>query len=163
MVEFILIYIKKRSIRTILYVLGNFAEVFLQFSIPLQLGIIINNLVYDKCYSNIIQSLIILAVISTFKIVISYINKLNRVNLVIIKHLSKCELSFFKKNSSAYLRDRINSDSVSIVTFVIDSIIMMVIYIISAIVLLVGINKINTKITIVYIFSIPIYILIYLF
>ncbi|WP_195952656.1 ATP-binding cassette domain-containing protein [Clostridium saudiense] len=173
MVEFILIYIKKRSIRTILYVLGNFAEVFLQFSIPLQLGIIINNLVYDKCYSNIIQSLIILAVISTFKIVISYINKLNRVNLVnnisfeismdIIKHLSKCELSFFKKNSSAYLRDRINSDSVSIVTFVIDSIIMMVIYIISAIVLLVGINKINTKITIVYIFSIPIYILIYLY
>lgn len=173
MVEFILIYIKKRSIRTILYVLGNFAEVFLQFSIPLQLGIIINNLVYDKCYSNIIQSLIILAVISTFKIVISYINKLNRVNLVnnisfeismdIIKHLSKCELSFFKKNSSAYLRDRINSDSVSIVTFVIDSIIMMVIYIISVIVLLVGINKINTKITIVYIFSIPIYILIYLY
>ena len=173
MVEFILIYIKKRSIRTILYVLGNFAEVFLQFSIPLQLGIIINNLVYDKCYSNIIQSLIILAVISTFKIVISYINKLNRVNLVnnisfeismdIIKHLSKCELSFFKKNSSAYLRDRINSDSVSIVTFVIDSIIMMVIYIISSIVLLVGINKINTKITIVYIFSIPIYILIYLY
>ena len=173
MVEFILIYIKKRSIRTILYVLGNFAEVFLQFSIPLQLGIIINNLVYDKCYSNIIQSLIILAVISTFKIVISYINKLNRVNLVnnisfeismdIIKHLSKCELSFFKKNSSAYLRDRINSDSVSIVTFVIDSIIMMVIYIISAIVLLVGINKINTKITIVYVFSIPIYILIYLY
>ena len=81
----------------------------------------------------------------------------------IIKHLSKCELSFFKKNSSAYLRDRINSDSVSIVTFVIDSIIMMVIYIISAIVLLVGINKINTKITIVYIFSIPIYILIYLY
>ena len=71
MVEFILIYIKKRSIRTILYVLGNFAEVFLQFSIPLQLGIIINNLLYDKCYSNIIQSLIILAVISTFKIVIS--------------------------------------------------------------------------------------------
>ena len=44
MVEFILIYIKKRSIRTILYVLGNFAEVFLQFSIPLQLGIIINHL-----------------------------------------------------------------------------------------------------------------------
>ena len=58
----------------------------------------------------------------------------------------------FLKRISVYLRDRINSDSVSIVTFVIDSIIMMVIYIISAIVLLVGINKINTKITIVYIF-----------
>ncbi|MFT8351016.1 ABC transporter transmembrane domain-containing protein [Clostridium saccharoperbutylacetonicum] len=141
--------------------------------IPYITGKYIDTLILNKNIENIYYYTSLYVICIVIAILLSYINSMIMVkfknNIIlnftdeILEHIKKLPISFFYKIDAVYLNDRINSDCNDITSFIIDSIINLIINILSLSIYLYYIYQISLKMFTALIFMIPLYVLTYFY
>jgi ABC-type bacteriocin/lantibiotic exporter with double-glycine peptidase domain len=115
--------------------------------------------------------LFVLLILWVSELILSYIlyviqTKLRNIlafdlNFNILEHVKRLPFTFFKDIDSTYLNQRINSDSFTVTSFVLDNILNLIIRILTLLVALYVIFSINVYISIIFLAILPLYTLAY--
>jgi ABC-type multidrug transport system fused ATPase/permease subunit len=105
-----------------------------------------------------------LGIVSSFVSNYSYVKLQTKsaidLNLSVLNHVSKLPILYFKDIDTTYLNQRINSDSNTLVSFILNNILNIIIKALTLIFLFYVSFKINRKITIISMPLIPLYLVI---
>lgn len=154
-----------------LNILLNIITAIIGMSIPLLMGEIINNLTYKKSSQDLIYYCILYAIISVVNVLSGFLSsyifiKLQTksgyaLNKYVINHLQDVSMSHFANIDTAYLNQRINNDSNSIIMFCIEVIVNILVNSITLIFAAFLLIRINHNIAIVMFILLILYIIIY--
>ncbi len=153
------------------YILLNIVTGVFGIITPLLTGKIVDNLIYIKSKDILIQYCILFVIINIVDLLAGFLSsyiyiKLQTksgyaLNKYVINHLQNVSMSYFTNTDTAYLNQRINNDSNSIIIFCIGIIIGVVVNTIVLIFTSILLIKINNKIFIIMFVLIILYMLIY--
>lgn len=164
-------YVLKYKFYTLIFAALSIGIWALSMLMPYITGRYIDTLVKFQRKEEIYVFIKIITVISIAEILITYFKSMVKVkletkvsfdiNYSLLEHVKKLPISYFKDINSSYLTKRINSDSTSSASFIIDNFINIITNFFMFIVVSFLIFKINVSITLLLLIFIPIYVLLY--
>lgn len=170
-IHFIKPYLKKYKVSLIIFVLVNIISWFFNLILPILNGKYIDILLKYKSKEITYKFILIIFIINISNIIISYYfnifnTKINTkisfdVNFSILEHIKRLPIFFFYNKDSAYLVQRINNDTNSVVDFVISNLRDLIINFTNLIISIIIMFHINYKLAIILSILLPIYVLIY--
>ncbi|HFL2485559.1 TPA: ATP-binding cassette domain-containing protein [Clostridioides difficile] len=166
---------KKYLVKYKLTILGTFLLALIVWTSNIGItyitGQYIDSLISNISIKSIYTFSIILFVLSLLRILIGFLNNILfsklqvnmafNVNFDILQHVKKLPIKFFKNIDSVYLNQRINSDSNTIVNFLISLFTQLMIQIICSLIVLSILFTKNLTFTFIIIVSLPIYLILY--
>ncbi|HFL2404840.1 TPA: ATP-binding cassette domain-containing protein [Clostridioides difficile] len=166
---------KKYLVKYKLTILGTFLLALIVWTSNIGItyitGQYIDSLISNISIKSIYNFSIILFVLSLLRILIGFLNNILfsklqvnmafNVNFDILQHVKKLPIKFFKNIDSVYLNQRINSDSNTIVNFLISLFTQLMIQIICSLIVLSILFTKNLIFTFIIIVSLPIYLILY--
>lgn len=133
-------------------------------------GLYINVLVTGVNWNLILKYMLVLAGLIIWEIMFNYWNVMRYyqtqanlvfyINYYVLKHIKRIRLSFFDDKDPAYLNQRVNEDINSIVNYKLDLICNMSISVLSFITIIGILSRVEWKLAVITILSIPLYLLI---
>ncbi len=164
-------YIFKYKALFAFYILINTLIGILNIIIPLLTGKIVDNLTYIKSKEVLINYCVLFVIISIANMLIGFLSAYIYTNLqtksgyelnkYVINHLQNVSMSHFANTDTAYLNQRINNDSNSIIIFCIGVIINITVNMVTLIFSSILLISINYKIAIIMFILLSLYILTY--
>lgn len=136
-------------------------------------GLYINVLVTGVNWNLILKYMLVLAGLIIWEIMFNYWNVMRYyqtqanlvfyINYYVLKHIKRIRLSFFDDKDPAYLNQRVNEDINSIVNYKLDLICNMSISVLSFITIIGILSRVEWKLAVITILSIPLYLLLYFY
>lgn len=171
--RFVKKFLFKYKWKLIVFISSNLLVWGIGMARPLITGFYIDQLIQEKSVRVIyIFSGVILG-IELMKVIIAYFAKILLVkvksvssfdvNVHVLEHVKRLPMSYISKHNPVYLNQRINSDSGNIVSFVMESIIGIMVNGLSFIFILGVLLQKNVKLTLILLSLIPIYLITYIY
>lgn len=169
--KFVKEYIFKYKIQLFIFLIFSIISWIISIGLPYITGNYIDSLMNFQNRQTIIDFTIkilligIINIISSFVVSYSYVKVQTKsaieLNFKALEHISKMPILYFKNLDSAYLNQRINSDSNTLISFVLSNFLDILIRALTLIIVFYISFKINRKLTMILIPLIPLYLAIY--
>ncbi|WP_077369140.1 ABC transporter transmembrane domain-containing protein [Anaerosalibacter sp. Marseille-P3206] len=169
--KFVKGYIFKYKIELFIFLIFSIISWIISIGLPYITGNYIDSLMNFQNRQTIINFTIkilligIISIISSFIVSYSYVKVQTKsgmeLNFKALEHISKMPILYFKNLDSAYLNQRINSDSNTLISFVLSNFLDILINALTLIIVFYISFKINRKLTMILILLIPLYLAIY--
>jgi ABC-type bacteriocin/lantibiotic exporter with double-glycine peptidase domain len=169
--KFVKEYIFKYKIQLFIFLIFSIISWIISIGLPYITGNYIDSLMNFQNRQTIINFTIkilligIISIISSFIVSYSYVKVQTKsgmeLNFKALEHISKMPILYFKNLDSAYLNQRINSDSNTLISFVLSNFLDILINALTLIIVFYISFKINRKLTMILIPLIPLYLAIY--
>jgi len=169
--KFVKEYIFKYKIQLFIFLIFSIISWIISIGLPYITGNYIDSLMNFQNRQTIIDFTIkillmgIISIISSFIVSYSYVKVQTKsgmeLNFKALEHISKMPILYFKNLDSAYLNQRINSDSNTLISFVLSNFLDILINALTLIIVFYISFKINRKLTMILIPLIPLYLAIY--
>ena len=169
--KFVKEYIFKYKIQLVIFLIFSIISWIISIGLPYITGNYIDSLMNFQKRQTIIDFTIkilligIINIISSFIVSYSYVKVQTKsaieLNFKSLEHISKMPILYFKNLDSAYLNQRINSDSNTLISFVLSNFLDILIRALTLIIVFYISFKINRKLTMILIPLIPLYLAIY--
>ncbi|MCR2044361.1 ABC transporter ATP-binding protein [Anaerosalibacter massiliensis] len=169
--KFIKKYIFKYKLQLFIFFILSILSWIISISIPYITGNYIDSLIYSQNSSTIFNFTMkilligIVSIVSSFIMNYSYVKLQTKsaidLNLDVLNHIFKLPILYFKDIDTTYLNQRVNSDSNTLVSFILNNMLDSIIKSLTLIFVFYISIRINRKLTILLIPFIPLYLAIY--